>query len=163
MLVNLGKKIHCLMMVLTMTAAGSANAGDTEVIQGKDYQIITDNFALDMRGSASSDTKADRTTLGSVGAYDVVPGTRAQDHIAFVKKSRGTSYIIQNRIIVKCSRRTGCVIPPELNAVKLSSRLYEVQVADYASWKTQMTELKKIPGVIKVSGTYTYGLKPDLK
>ena len=36
-------------------------------------------------------------------------------------------------------------------AVKLSSRLYEVPVSDYETWKTMREDLRKIPGVIKVS------------
>lgn len=158
MLHDLRKMLPCLMMALAMTAAGSASAGDT-VIQGKDYQIITDNFALAQKGSATT-AKGSREILGSVGTYDVIRGTRAADHIAFVKKTSGRSYIIQNRIIVKCSRKNPCTLPSDLNAVQLSSRLFEVQVPDYATWQTRMAELKKIPGVIKVSGTYSHGLKP---
>ncbi|MBQ8708912.1 MAG: hypothetical protein IJ523_12570 [Succinivibrionaceae bacterium] len=151
------KKLPDLMMALAMTAAGSVNAEDT-AIQGNDCQIITDNFTLERRSPTAS--RGSKELLGSLGAYDVIRGTRAADHIAFVRKNDGRSYIIQNRIIVKCSRRTSCALPDELNAVKLTSRLYEVQVPDYATWRIRMAELKKIPGVIKVSGTYSHGLKP---
>ncbi|MEE3422156.1 MAG: hypothetical protein VZR11_05550 [Succinimonas sp.] len=46
--------------------------------------------------------------------------------------------------------------------MKLSSRLYEVPVSDYETWKTMREDLRKIPGVIKVSESYSYGFKPDL-
>ena len=61
------------------------------------------------------------------------------------------------------ARKKPCQIPEEYRAVKLSSRLYEVPVSDYESWKTMPEALRKIPGVIKVSASYGYGIKPDLK
>ncbi|MEE3423796.1 MAG: hypothetical protein VZR11_13975, partial [Succinimonas sp.] len=112
-------------------------------------------------GDAAAQSPEDN--LGLLGDYTVVTGEKNPRHLAYVRKNSGQGYLILDRIYVKCARKTPCAIPEEYRAVKLSSRLYEVPVSDYESWKTMREDLRRIPGVIKVSASYGYGLKPDLK
>ena len=79
--------------------------------------IITDNFALVASGSEDAlpgplarDPEGS-AYLGTVGQFKVVPGNKAPEHLAFVKKANGSGYIIENRIIVTCSKKNLCTLP----------------------------------------------------
>ena len=154
-----------LMATMLMTCVSFANAayGDDGVIQKKNSVIYTGNFALTDKASSEAQAQSPRETLGSLHDYDVIPGEKNPHHLAFVKKNKGRSYVILDRIYVKCSRKNPCQLPEELGAVKLSDRLWEVTVSDYDSWQTRVKELKEIPGVIKVSPAFSYGVKAQLR
>ena len=113
--------------------------------------------------TAAMAVQSPEENLGMLGDYAVVSGTKNPHHLAYVRKNNGQGYLILDRVYVKCTRRASCEIPEEYRAVKLSSRLYEVPVSGYEAWKKMREDLRKIPGVIKVSESYGYGLNPDLK
>ncbi len=150
-------------MLMTSVSFANAALADDGVIQKKNAVIYTGNFALTEKANSQAQTQSPRETLGSLHDYDVVPGEKNPHHLAFVKKNKGRSYVILDKIFVKCSRKNPCQLPEELGAVKLSERLWEVTVSDYDSWETMVKELKDIPGVIKVSPAFSYGIKAELK
>ena len=158
-------KLPLLTAAMLMTSVSFANAAlaDDGVIQKKNSVIYTGNFALADKTSSQAQVQSPRETLGSLHDYDVVSGEKNPHHLAFVKKTKGQSYVILDKIFVKCSRKNPCQLPADLGAVKLSERLWEVTVSDYDSWKTRVKELKEIPGVIKVSPAFDYGVKAQLK
>ncbi|WP_406037361.1 hypothetical protein [Succinimonas sp.] len=158
-------KLPLLTAAMLMTSVSFANAAlaDDGVIQKKNSVIYTGNFALADKTSSQAQVQSPRETLGSLHDYDVVSGEKNPHHLAFVKKTKGRSYVILDKIFVKCSRKNPCQLPEDLGAVKLSERLWEVTVSDYDSWKTRVKELKEIPGVIKVSPAFDYGVKAQLK
>ena len=148
-------------LVPGLAAAAGAEAG---VIHEKNATVYTGNFAvIEKTAAGDAVTQSPEDNLGLLGDYAVVSGEKNPHHLAYVRKNNGQGYLILDRIYVKCARKKPCEIPEEYRAVKLSSRLYEVPVSDYESWKTMPEALRKIPGVIKVSASYGYGLKPDLK
>ena len=150
-------------MLMTSVPLANAAFADDGVIQKKNSVIYTGNFALADKASSQAQAQSPRETLGSLHDYDVVSGEKNPHHLAFVKKTKGQSYVILDKIFVKCSRKNPCQLPEEMGAVKLSERLWEVTVSDYDSWKTLVKELKDIPGVIKVSPAYSYGVKAQLR
>ena len=152
-----------LFLALTSVFAGAA-AADAGVIHEKNATVYTGNFAvIEKTAPGDAATQSPEDNLGLLGDYAVVAGQKNPHHLAYVRKNNGQGYLILDRLYVKCARKKPCEIPEEYRAVKLSSRLYEVPVSDYESWKTMPEALRKIPGVIKVSASYGYGLKPDLK
>ncbi len=151
-----------LFLVLTPGLAGTAGA-DAGVIHEKNATVYTGNFAVIEKTAGDAAAQSPENNLGLLGDYAVVAGEKNPHHLAYVRKNSGQGYLILDRIYVKCARKKPCEIPAEYRAVKLSSRLYEVPVSDYESWKTMREDLRKIPGVIKVAESYGYGLKPDLK
>ena len=150
-------------MLMTSVSFAHAALADDGVIQKKNSVIYTGNFALADKTSSQAQAQSPRETLGSLHDYDVIPGEKNPHHLAFVKKNKGRSYVILDKIYVKCSRKNPCQLPEELGAVKLSDRLWEVTVSDYDSWQTRVKELKEIPGVIKVSPAFSYGVKAQLR
>lgn len=150
-------------MLMTSVSFANAALADDGVIQKKNSVIYTGNFALADKAGAQAQAQSPRETLGSLHDYDVIQGEKNPHHLAFVKKNKGRSYVILDKIFVKCSRKNPCQLPEELGAVKLSERLWEVTVSDYDSWETWVKELKDIPGVIKVSPSFSYGIKAQLK
>ncbi|WP_406037058.1 hypothetical protein [Succinimonas sp.] len=156
----------CFSLFLALIPGLSGAAGaDSGVIHEKNATVYTGNFAVIEKTAAAGDavTQYPENNLGILGDYAVVSGEKNPHHLAYVRKNNGQGYLILDRLYVKCARKKPCEIPEEYRAVKLSSRLYEVPVSDYESWKTMPEELRRIPGVIKVSASYGYGLKPDLK
>ena len=143
--------------------AGAAGA-EAMVIHEKNATVYTGNFAvIEKTAAGDAVTQSPENNLGILGDYTVIAGEKNPHHLAYVRKNNGQGYLILDRLYVKCARKNPCAIPEEYRAVKLSSRLYEVPVTDYESWKTMPEALRKIPGVIKVSASYGYGLKTDLK
>ena len=151
-----------LLLGLGPGLAGAAEA-ESGVIHEKNATVYTGNFAVIEKTAGDAAPQAPENNLGLLGDYAVVLGEKNPHHLAYVRKNSGQGYLILDRIYVKCARKKPCEIPAEYRAAKLSSRLYEVPVSDYESWKTMREDLRKIPGVIKVSASYGYGLKPDLK
>ncbi len=159
-------KLKSIFTVLSFFLASSAVAET-----GADAQslIITDNFALiavgsddGMQGSLSSGIDGSEY-LGTVGMFKVVSGNRTPEHIAFVKKANGNGYVIENRIIVTCSKKTSCTLPDYFHAERLGKRRYEIIVNDYENWKLYMEELKSIDGVEKFSPSLFFGSRLVLK
>ena len=151
-----------LFLVLTPCLAGAAGT-DAGVIHEKNATVYTGNFAVIEKTAGDAAAQSQNDNLGMLGDYAVVAGEKNPSHLAYVRKNSGQGYLILDRIYVKCARKNPCAIPEEYRAVKLSSRLYEVPVSDYESWKTMREDLRKIPGVIKIAESYGYGFKPDLK
>ena len=163
-------KLKSVFTVLSFFLASSASA-ETDADPNADAQsmIITDNFALAAAGSGigkqdslSGDTDSS-SYLGTVGTFMVVPGNRAPEHIAFVKNANGRGYVIENRIIVTCSKKSSCTLPDHFRAERLGKRRYEIVVNDYESWKLYMEELKGIDGVERVSPSLFFGNRQALK
>ena len=150
-------------MLMTSVSFTNAAFGDDGVIQKKNSVIYTSNFVLTDKTNSEAQAQSPRETLGSLHDYDVIQGEKNPHHLAFVKKNKGRSYVILDKIFVKCSRKNPCQLPEELGAVKLSERLWEVTVSDYDSWQARLKELKDIPGVIKVSPAFSYGIKAQLR
>ena len=153
-------------MAVSFFLASTAAADTGADAQGS---IITDNFALVASGSEDAlpgplarDPEGS-AYLGTVGQFKVVPGNKAPEHLAFVKKANGSGYIIENRIIVTCSKKNLCTLPDYFQAEQLGKRRYEITVNDYETWKLYMDELKSIDGVEKVSPSLFYGKKQGLK
>lgn len=159
---NFKRIARSLLLVLAVCLAGTASA-DTGVIHKKNATIYTGNFAVTEKNAASAVVQSPEDSIGILGDYAVVSGEKNPHHLAYVRKNNGQGYLILDRIYVKCARKTPCEIPEEYRAVKLSSRLYEVPVSDYESWQTALRELRKLSGVIKVSASYSYGIKPVLR
>ena len=160
------KRIALSLSLFLGLAPGLAVAagGASGVIHEKNATVYTGNFAvIEKTAPGDASTQSPENNLGILGDYAVVSGEKNPHHLAYVRKNNGQGYLILDRLYVKCARKKSCEIPEEYRAVKLSSRLYEVPVSDYESWKTMPEELRRIPGVIKVSASYGYGLKPDLK
>ena len=160
------KRIALSLSLFLWLAPGLVGAVGAEagVIHEKNATVYTGNFAvIEKTAARDAATQSPEDNLGLLGDYAVVVGEKNPHHLAYVRKNNGQGYLILDRIYVKCARKTPCTIPEEYRAVKLSSRLYEVPISDYDSWKTMPEDLRKIPGVIKVSASYGYGLKPDLK
>ena len=151
-----------LFLALTSVFAGAA-AADAGVIHEKNATVYTGNFTVVEKTARDAVSQSPEANIGSLGDYAVVPGEKNPRHLAYVRKNNGQGYLILDRLFVKCARNAPCAIPEEYRAVKLSSRLYEVPVSDYETWKTMREDLRKIPGVIKVSESYGYGFKPDLR
>ena len=151
-----------LFLALTpgLAAAAGAEAG---VIHEKNATVYTGNFAVIEKTAGDAEVQSPENNLGLLGDYAVVAGEKNPHHLAYVRKNSGQGYLILDRLYVKCASKKPCEIPEEYRAAKLSSRLYEVPVSDYEAWKKMREDLRKIPGVIKVSASYGYGLKPDLK
>ncbi len=159
-------KLKSVFTVLSFFLVSSAAA---ETVADAQSMIITDSFALvaagsgiGMEDSLSGDTDSS-SYLGTVGTFMVVPGNRAPEHIAFVKNANGKGYVIENRIIVTCSKKTSCTLPDHFRAERLGKRRYEIVVNDYESWKLYMEELKSIDGVEKVSPSLFFGNRQALK
>ncbi len=158
------KRIALSLSLFLGLAPGLAGAAeDAGVIHEKNATVYTGNFAVIEKTAEGAVTQSPENNLGILGDYAVVSGEKNPHHLAYVRKNNGQGYLILDRLYVKCARKKPCEIPEEYRAVKLSSRLYEVPVSDYESWKTMPEALRKIPGVIKVSASYGYGIKPDLK
>ena len=159
------KRIALSLSLFLGLAPGLAGAAeDAGVIHEKNATVYTGNFAvIEKTAAAAAVMQSPENNLGILGDYAVVSGEKNPHHLAYVRKNNGQGYLILDRLYVKCARKKPCEIPEEYRAVKLSSRLYEVPVSDYESWKTMPEDLRRIPGVIKVSASYGYGLKPDLK
>ena len=159
-------KLKSVFMAVSFFLASTA-AADTGVdARGS---IITDNFALVASGSEDvlpgplARDPEGSAYLGTVGQFKVVPGNKAPEHLAFVKKANGSGYIIENRIIVTCSKKNLCTLPDYFQAEQLGKRRYEITVNDYETWKLYMDELKSIDGVEKVSPSLFFGNKQRLK
>lgn len=159
-------KLKSVFTALSFFLVSSAAA---ETVADAKSMIITDSFALvpadsgiGMQDSFSVGTDSS-AYLGTVGTFMVVPGNRAPEHIAFVKNANGRGYVIENRIIVTCSKKTSCTLPDHFRAERLGKRRYEIVVNDYESWKLYMEELKSIDGVERVSPSLFFGNRQDLK
>ena len=157
-----GAKGIGLSLSLSLFLALTPGLAAAAVIHEKNATVYTGNFAVTEKTAAMA-VQSPEENLGMLGDYAVVSGTKNPHHLAYVRKNNGQGYLILDRVYVKCARRASCEIPEEYRAVKLSSRLYEVPVADYEAWKTVLAELRRLPGVIRVSAAYDYGFKPDLK
>ena len=155
------KKFELFLFLTAVMLLPGVSFGDTGVIRKPHSVIYTDNFALAEKAHSQDYSQSLRETLGSLNDYDVIPGKRNPHHLAFVKKNNGRSYVILDRIFVKCSRKTPCRLSEDPGAVRLSDRLWEVTVSDYDSWNTRVRELKEIPGVIRVSPAFFYGIKHE--
>lgn len=161
-------KFKSVFTVLSFFLASSASA-ETDANADAQSMIITENFALvaagseiGMQDSLSGGTDSS-SYLGTVGTFKVVPGNRAPEHIAFVKNANGKGYVIENRIIVTCSKKSSCTLPDHFRAERLGKRRYEIVVNDYESWKLYMDELKSIDGVERVSPSLFFGNRQALK
>ena len=163
-------KLKSVFTALSFFLASSASA-ETDADPNADAQsmIITDSFVLVAAGSeiGMQDSLSGGTDssayLGTVGKFMVVPGNRAPEHIAFVKNAKDRGYVIENRIIVTCSKKSSCTLPDHFRAERLGKRRYEIVVNDYESWKLYMEELKSIDGVEKVSPSLFFGNRQALK
>ena len=118
-------KLKSVFMAVSFFLASTA-AADTGVdARGS---IITDNFALVASGSEDvlpgplARDPEGSAYLGTVGQFKVVPGNKAPEHLG---------YIIENRIIVTCSKKNLCTLPDFFQAEQLGKRRYEIIVNDY--------------------------------
>lgn len=161
-------KLKSVFTVLSFFLASSASA-ETDANADAQSMIVTDSFALVAAGSgigmqdSLSGGSDSSSYLGTVGKFMVVPGNRAPEHIAFVKNANGKGYVIENRIIVTCSKKSSCTLPDHFRAERLGKRRYEIVVNDYENWKLCMEELKSIDGVEKVSPSLFFGNRQALK
>ncbi len=155
-------KVFALGLFLFLGLAGAAEA-DAGLIHEENATVYTGNFAVIEKTAGDVALQSSEDNIGMLGDFAVVKGEKNPHHLAYVRKNSGQGYLILDRLYVKCARRNPCAIPEKYRAEKLSSRLYEVPVSDYEEWKKMREDLRRIPGVIKVSESYGYGFKPDLE
>ena len=137
-----------LSLFLGLAQGLAVAADDSGVIHEKNATVYTGNFAvIEKTAPGDAATQSPEDNLGLLGDYAVVSGEKNPHHLAYVRKNNGQGYLILDRLYVKCARKKPCEIPEEYRAVKLSSRLYEVPVSDYESWKTMPEAL--VPGSSK--------------
>lgn len=156
-----------ILSILSLVISPLVWADEAEYGENIEPTIITDNFKVENdtqapNGSGTEKAVKNENELGKLGNKKVVVGNRVPHHLAYVKNSDNSSYIIKDSILVKCAKGVDC-IPPGLSASKLSSTVYEVTVKSYDEWKAVQDELRSAAGVINVAPSYEHGISPSLK
>lgn len=155
-------KIKTVLMSALSLFSVTACASDAQIMIRKSNgtTVYTDNFKVLDAAEKINKTEG---ILGTLGDRIVISGTRAPDHIAFVRHDdERNNFIIRNILMIQCAKDAEC-IPDDIDSVKLSRSVYEVKVNNYEEWKSVQECLRSAEGVKNVAPSLYYGIKPELK
>lgn len=155
-------KIKTVLMSALSLFSVTACASDAQMMirESSGTTVYTDNFKVLDAAEKINKTEG---ILGTLGDRIVISGTRAPDHIAFVRHDdERNNFIIRNILMIQCAKDTEC-IPDDIAARKLSRSVYEITVDNYEEWKSVQERLRNAVGVKNVSPSLYYGVKPSLK
>ena len=155
-------KIKTVLMSALSLFSVTACASDAQMMirESNGTTVYTDNFKVLDAAEKINKTEG---ILGTLGDRIVISGTRAPDHIAFVRHDdERNNFIIRNILMIQCAKDTEC-IPDDIASRKLSRSVYEITVDNYEEWKSVQERLRNAVGVKNVSPSLYYGVKPSLK